>query len=262
MKKNCLTLATAVWTQKEKDKKLEEKYIRPKTAHERYGIGHLTLNRWAKAGKIRSIRIGDSKFAAHRYHEEDLRRAFGQGPTRKEAEASGRETIIYGRVSSSKQKSAGDLDRQLETLKSYCPNYSKIITDVGSGLNFHRRGLLALLDAVEGGRVSKVVVTHRDRLARFGLELIERTFAKHGCTLDVVSHDGTGSDDDELAADLFSICNFFVAKNNGRRAAAHSRDRRVRSAQAPDKRLGVRKGHQTAGRARQDREDQTPSSER
>ena len=97
--------------------------------------------------------------------------------------------------------------------------YDKILQDVASGLNFKRKGLTSILDQVEEGGVEKIVVSYRDRLARFGIDLLEGTFKKHGTILDVVSsqqtdHQGT---QEELGQDLLALCNYFVAKNNGRR---------------------------------------------
>ena len=93
-------------------------------------------------------------------------------------------------------------------------------SDIEHHFNVLRR---SFLDAVESGKVEKVVVTYRDRLARFGMDLLERTFRKHGTTFDVVSNQRTDfqGTQQELAEDLLSVCNYFVAKDNGRRAAAN-----------------------------------------
>src|SRR3989338_5563584 len=141
--------------------------------------------------------------------------------------------VLYARVSSQKQKEAGDLQRQIDLLKHEFPNHDKLFVDVASGLNFKLKGLLSLLDLVEAGSVSQVVVSYKDRFARFGTDLIERTIKKHGATLHMVSHaedPGIHALDDskELADDLLAVCNFFVARNNGRRAAALRRGRQSR----------------------------------
>jgi putative resolvase len=191
---------------------------------------------WAKEGKIRAIRLGDGPTSGHRYNEHDLKIHLGI----RDEEVSGgsnrrRLVVLYARVSSQKQKDSGDLDRQIELLKQEYPASDKIITDVASGLNFKRKGLLALLDLIEKGHVATVVVTDKDRLARFGVELIERAIKKHGATLHVVQRkeDHDPSDPSELAEDLLAVCNFFVAKNNGLRAAALRRSRLQRQPQDP-----------------------------
>ena len=147
--------------------------IPPRVAAKNYGVTRATLAEWEKEGKIR----------------------FGTGIKRHfnvlRTPSTERAIIIYDQVSSTKLKEAGDLAHQIKQLKEYCPNYDKVIQDVASGLNFKRRDLTSLLDAVESGSVEKVVVTNRDRLARFGIDLLERMFRKHGTTFDVVSNQRT-----------------------------------------------------------------------
>ncbi|MEZ0208894.1 MAG: IS607 family transposase [Candidatus Paceibacterota bacterium] len=210
-------------------------YIPPKSAIKQYGVSRTTLAAWARDGKIRSIRLGDGPTSGHRYNEQDLRIHLG---IREGVDGGGsrrRLTILYARVSSQKQKESGDLDRQIELLKKEYPEADKVITDVASALNFKRKGLLTLLDLVEKGHVATVVVTYKDRLARFGVDLIERTIKKHGATLHVVQRqeDHDPSAPSELAEDLLAVCNYFVAKNNGLRAAALRRSRRSSESQDP-----------------------------
>lgn len=211
----------------------------------------------ASLAKIRAIRLGEGHTSGHRYNEDDLRIHLNikdaPGEVRK------RYTILYARVSSPKQKAAGDLDRQIELLKQEFPNHDKVISDVASGLNFKRKGLITLLDLVEKGHVADVVVSYRDRLARFGVDLIERTFKKHGTTLHVVSSEANppsseGTDYNELAEDLLAVCNFFVAKNNGKRAAALRRSRQSRQLESSE--------DEDASRSSESDEDQTPSPKR
>ena len=75
------------------------------------------------------------------------------------------------------------------------------------------------MDEIECGHVERLVVTYRDRLARFGVELIERTMQRNNVAFDVVFGENE-SGHRELGDDLLAICNYFVAKNNGRRAGA------------------------------------------
>lgn len=162
-------------------------YIAPRIAAKKYGVSKTTLAQWAEKGKIRAIRCGTGPTVAHRYLVSDIE-AFFQQETKNINNSSSerRIVILYARVSSSKQKDAGDLERQIQQLKDYCPTYDKIIQDVASGLNFKRKGLTSILDLVEEGGVEKIVVSYRDRLARFGIDLLERTFKKHRTILDVV----------------------------------------------------------------------------
>ena len=245
-------------------KALEEVYVAPRIACKKYGVTRTTLAGWAKAGKIRCIRAGTGCTSARRYHAGDLRVQFGLPAVEEGQNQEQRIVILYARVSSTKQCDAGDLERQIGTLKNYYPTYDKLISDVGSGLNFRRKGLLSLLDAVEAGRVAKVVVTYRDRLARFGIDLLERTCRTHGTTLDVVSRDEDAAEDgaQELGEDLLAVCNYFVAQNNGRRAAAQRRGRRKRERQDSADGSCAEKSYKRPRRSGQDGEDQTASQKR
>jgi putative resolvase len=147
---------------------------------------------------------------------DDISSIFGQErPTRSK--------ICYARVSSSKQKN--DLDRQVNDLQILYPGHS-VITDVGSALNFKRPGFLLLLDKISSNMVEEVVVLHKDRLCRFGFELVEWICSKHSTSLIVHNKAGVDCDQRELADDLLAITNYFVAKNNGRRAAKNRKERK------------------------------------
>jgi hypothetical protein len=91
-----------------------------------------------------------------------------------------------------------------------------IVTDVASGINFKRRGLLSILDRAYRGEVEEVVVAYRDRLARFASELIEWQLRTCGAKL-VVQHQGMGTPESELVDDMLSIVTVFACRRNGRR---------------------------------------------
>lgn len=125
--------------------------------------------------------------------------------------------IFYSRVSSSKQKD--DLERQKQFLKdNYADKYPRFqeITDVGSGLNFKRSGLLRVLGLVKEGNVSAVVVASKDRLARFGFELIEWLCREYG-TETVVLDNQDSTPEEELGNDLMSIVQVYCCRWNGKR---------------------------------------------
>ena len=96
---------------------------------------------------------------------------------------------------------------------------------MGSALNFKRPGFLSLLDRVSSNAVEEIVVLHKDRLCRFGFELVEWICSRHNTSLVVHNKSGVVCDQRELADDLLAITNYFVAKNNGRRAADNRRRR-------------------------------------
>jgi predicted site-specific integrase-resolvase len=134
------------------------------------------------------------------------------------------EGVIYARVSSSKQR--GDLQRQIEELSKAYPGY-RVISDVASGINFKRQGLRSLLDSVYRGNVKEVVVMHRDRLARFAIDLLEYIFKAQGTKLVVHrQNQDTLDSPQQLAEDLMAITTVFVASHHGKRAAEGRRRRK------------------------------------
>ncbi len=126
-----------------------------------------------------------------------------------------RSPILYARVSSHGQKD--DLERQKERLLRAHPG-AELRTDIRSGLKFDRPGFLALLKAVQQRRVSRVVVTDEDRLARFGVDLLRQVFAAYGTTLEVLEPKPKDAPEAELANDLIAIITTFSARLYGLRS--------------------------------------------
>ena len=124
-----------------------------------------------------------------------------------------RVSIAYARVSSHKQR--GDLERQRDFLVERCPDH-EIITDVGSGINWKRPGLLSILERAQRGTLKEVVIASRDRLCRFAFELIEHMLKNCGCELTVLNVDDN-SPEQELSDDLMSIVQIFCCRRNGKR---------------------------------------------
>ncbi|NBO39784.1 IS607 family transposase [bacterium] len=145
-----------------------------------------------------------------------LQEVFGydafRGP--QEAIIEEKESICYCRVSSHGQKE--DLERQVSYMQERFPGY-RIIRDIGSGINFKRRGLRTILELACKGYVSEVVVAYRDRLCRFAFELVEWLLSLHGVKLVVLNEDLEGSESGELAEDLLSIVHVFNCRIQGRR---------------------------------------------
>ena len=97
------------------------------------------------------------------------------------------------------------------------PNY-EIISDIGSGLNFKRKGLEKIIDMAIKGEIEEVVITYKDRLARFGYELIEMILNKYSkAKITIINQDKYQTADEELVKDIISIMNVYVAKINGMR---------------------------------------------
>jgi predicted site-specific integrase-resolvase len=205
--------------------RLSQEFVTGATIRQTYDVSASTLRGWADQGKVEAIRTqgGSGK---RRYRLSDVARALGDDETKK---ANARRRICYARVSSAHQHA--DLERQCANLQRERPEH-EIIQDTGSGINWKRAGLLTLLDAVCEGVVAEVVVTHRDRLARIGVELLEWLFRRYDTRFVVLSptEDEHDTDSSELRDDLLAVVTFFVARNNGRRAAANRKRRRAAAA--------------------------------
>ena len=171
-----------------------------------------TLRRWSRLGHIRYSRTP----GGHRLYDPISVTTLIEGQDGCHPEIEGHKegaSIVYCRVNSAKQKD--DLQRQKETLQERFPAH-EVITDIGSGINLQRRGLLALLDRICTGTVREVVVAHWDRLARFGFELIEWLCQRHGTRLVVLQH-VESTPQGEFVEDLLAIIHVFSCRFHGLR---------------------------------------------
>jgi len=180
-------------------------YAKASTFKQQYNVNPSTLRRWADAGKL-DFRW--SPGGIRLYKLPDDASGLPAQPQKKK--------IIYARVSSSKQKD--DLQRQADYLRAKYPAH-ELVTDVGSGVNWKRKGLLSILDGADKGAVEEVVVASRDRLCRFAFELLEHVLQNRGTRLVVVDA-GDGSPEQELSDDLLSIVQIFCCRRNGKRRYA------------------------------------------
>jgi putative resolvase len=186
----------------------------------------VNLSDWA-------AQVGVSKFTAYRWFREGTlpvpAHRVGRlilvdvAPT----SATGR-TVLYARVSSHDQR--GDLDRQVARLSTWATlqglAVSEVVTEVGSAMNGKRRKLARLLgDAT----ATTIVVEHRDRLARFGVEHLEAALSASGRRLVVA---GTVEVDDDLVRDMADVLAFFCARLYGKRGARNRADKALRCAKA------------------------------
>lgn len=192
---------------------------------ERYEISRSTLAMWGDTGRIRIKRLGNGGTTGKRiYHADDVDRELGGVAVDRPQ----KESCIYARVSSSKQ--SADLDGQVKGLQEAYPNH-KTYKDIGSGLNYKRKNFEALLERVHHGNVEEIVVSYRDRLCRYGFELVEALCKFHDTKIVVHHKSETEGSEQELSQDLLAVCNFFVARNNGRRGGKHKK-RKVQEDQA------------------------------
>ena len=141
--------------------------------------------------------------------------------------------FIYARVSTKKQMD--DLSRQLEFLKR--PEYVDytVITDVASGINFHRKGLSTLLDTCLQGNIGELVVAHRDRLCRFGFELFEQLVSKAGGRITVLQKGDDKTSEQELSEDLLAIIHVFSCRQMGKRSYASRKGKNIKDKNLPNK---------------------------
>lgn len=160
------------------------RYISIGIASNLLGVCPKTLRRWDRAGKLRPAfrTLGNHRRYDRQLVITRLRGASTQLSQKvpKTGSRIAERAAIYGRVSSSRQKTTGDLGRQLEALHDYCREHGfqsiSTYSDIGSGLNDRRKGLLRLLRDVAGGKLDVIVVNYRDRLARFGIQVLREFF--------------------------------------------------------------------------------------
>ena len=129
-------------------------------------------------------------------------------------------TIAYARVSSSDQKE--DLERQYAVLEAFCNKNgwqpTEIIRDLGSGMNYNKKGLRRLLELMVRGQMSRLVITHKDRLLRFGAEIVFRICELKGIEVVIINKGEQPSFEEELTRDVMEIMTVFCAKLYGRRS--------------------------------------------
>ena len=171
-----------------------------------------TLRNWDKNGKLKPVRVEDTGYRY--YSQEQLNHFLGL----KLEKQINKKIIGYCRVSSHKQKD--DLEKQIENVKTYM--YAKgyqfeIITDIGSGINYNKKGLNQIIDMVTNSEVEKIVVLYKDRLIRFGYELIENLCNKFGTIIEIIDNTEK-TEQQELVEDLVQIVTVFSCRLQGKRA--------------------------------------------
>ena len=175
-------------------------YVMPGEAARILGVCDRTLRYWEEQGKITAIRTAGGQ---RRY---DIT-TYTTGTT------GNRVIILYARVSSTKQKE--DLQRQCEYLQSQYPD-GELVKEVGGGLNYKRKKMLTILERVMSGNVKSIVVTYKDRLARFGFDLLEWFCSQHSCSIMVLNKVEL-SPQQEMVEDILSILHCFSARLYGLR---------------------------------------------
>ena len=186
------------------------KYYSAKTVTKILGVTAQTLRNWDKEDKLKPTYV---KSNGYRYYSEESILAYTQERKTKK----NLNVIGYVRVSSKKQKD--DLERQKENIEKYLNEkyeHYEIIEDIGSGINYNKPGLLKLIEKINKKEVDVIVVLYKDRLLRFGFELVEHFASLNNVKIEVLDKiDKT--QDEELVEDLVQIITVFSCKLQGKR---------------------------------------------
>lgn len=188
---------------------MDDEHLSIKEARRLTGVTTATLRRWAETNKVR---FSESPTKRKLYNKQDILAIINRTKIQKPEK---KRKVAYCRVSSKKQ--SDDLDRQKEFFKLKYPEYD-VVEDVGSGINWNRKGLQTILEQAMSGTIEEIVVAHRDRLCRFAFELLEFIFKKNGVKLTVLnSNSSENGIDSELSDDIMSIVHVYSCRQMGRR---------------------------------------------
>jgi predicted site-specific integrase-resolvase len=176
------------------------------------GVSPQTLRRWEREGK--AVPTEKTAGGRRRYDLAKLR------PDLFRAESvADRKTIAYARVSSHDQKE--DLERQKKVLEMYCAAAGwtyEIVADLGSGMNYRKKGLKRLIDGILDESVGRLVLTHKDRLLRFGAELIFALCEARNVEVVILNRGEDSAFEEDLAKDVLEIITVFSARLYGSRS--------------------------------------------
>ena len=178
------------------------------------GVSIYTLRRWEKEGRLVAERTSKGH---RRYRLDQLMRV-------ESSDASKRITLGYARVSSHDQKD--DLMRQKEVLQLFCAQRGwsfEIIEDLGSGMNYRKKGLIELLNRLLSGEIERLVLTHKDRLLRFRAESIFTICEIQRTEVVIINQSQETRFEEELAKDVLEIITLFSARLYGARSKKNQR---------------------------------------
>lgn len=189
---------------------MKKQYYSINEFSKKLGVTAQTLRNWDRNGKLHPHHTTSNGYRY--YSHEQLNQVLNIKPDIE------RITIGYCRVSSNKQKD--DLERQIENVKTYLTAQGKpfeIISDIGSGINYNKKGLRELIEKICKNEVEKVVVFYKDRLLRFGFEIVEYLANLHHCNIEIIDNTQK-TEQQELVEDLVQIITVFSCKLQGKRA--------------------------------------------
>lgn len=175
-------------------------------AAELLGVSTRTLLRWEQLGKLKPVR---TKGGHRRYDVSELL------STKNDSSL----TVGYARCSSNDQKE--DLKRQVFVLESYCASHGwnfEIIQDLGSGMNYRKKGLIRLIKLITTYQVERLILTHKDRLLRFGSDLIFYLCQEFGTEVIIINKSEDSTFEEDLTKDVLEIITVFSARLYGSRS--------------------------------------------
>lgn len=183
----------------------------------RLGVARGTVRRWSREGRIESIRTpgGHRRFTAAQIQRVKQHLDAAVPPL----SVTVRATIAYARVSSHDQKS--DLERQVRHLEDFCAARGwsyETIQDIGSGLNYNKRGLRTLIKRICAGDIERLILTHKDRLLRFGSELVFALCEQFAVEVVIINQNVESSFEEDLTQDVLEIITVFSARLYGSRS--------------------------------------------
>lgn len=174
-----------------------------------------TVRNWDNSGYLKPAKVG---LGGHRYYTQKQVDDYLGKKQLITDEFRCRKILGYCRVSTQKQKE--NLDRQIDCVRSYCAanGYQfEIITDIGAGINYNRKGLNQLIDEVLDNNVEKVVIMYKDRLVRFGFSLLENIFNHFNTKIEIIDNTEK-TEQEELIEDLVQIITVFGTRISGKGA--------------------------------------------
>jgi predicted site-specific integrase-resolvase len=180
-------------------------------ASKELGVSVSTLRRSDKSGKL----VSEKTASGHRRYDISILKP----NSFRAANQVQRKTVAYARVSGHDQKN--DLERQMQVLEIYCARQGwtyELVNDLGSGMNYQKKGLKRLLNGIINENIGRLVITHKDRLLRFGAELVFAVCEAKNVEVVILNQGEDTTFEEDLANDVLEIITVFSARLYGSRS--------------------------------------------